>query len=159
VKPAAATHVINNSRESHVRRAFVHFRHQDLPLGKSDIFFLRLNAYRYSPDKEVGDEVSVKHFWRRRYGRISGGTRVLEPAADSREPTLEKGARSKSTIAHEVEHTNPRGWSSTPTMRRTTAARGAARCGGALVLDRPPPEKTTYGGYWLKRPYARTRHL
>jgi hypothetical protein len=46
--------------------------------------------------------------WREGYGRISGGMRVLEVAADSREATPGKGAHSTSTIAHEVEYTHPR---------------------------------------------------
>jgi hypothetical protein len=58
---------------------------------------------------------------------------VLELAADNRIASLEKGARSASTIAPEVEHTHPRGWRSTSTTRRTAAAIGAARCGGADI--------------------------
>jgi hypothetical protein len=51
----------------------------------------------------------VKHFGREGYGRINGGTRVLELAADGRQALPEECARSTSTTAHEVEHTYPKG--------------------------------------------------
>jgi hypothetical protein len=108
------------------------------------------NIVKYSPDKEAG-AVPWTFIWREGYGRISGGTRVLELAADSQEATPRKGARSTSNIAHEVEHTHLRGWSSTPTTRRTTAARGAARYGGADFRS-AAAGKTLYGGFWLKFP-------
>jgi hypothetical protein len=41
-------------------------------------------------------------FWRGGYGRVSGGTLVLELTADSREAAPRKGARSTSTNVHEV---------------------------------------------------------
>jgi hypothetical protein len=50
--------------------------------------------------------VFVKCFWRGGYRRINGGTRVLELAADSREATPWKGARSTSTTAPEVKHSH-----------------------------------------------------
>jgi hypothetical protein len=73
-------------------------------------------------------------------GRIIGGTRLLELAADNREAALGKGVRSSSTIAHEVDHTYLWGLHSTPTTRRIAAARGAARLGGVdfrSILERP----------------------
>jgi hypothetical protein len=74
------------------------------------MFFSRLDIVRYSPDKEAG-AVLVKKTWREGYGRIIGGTHVLELVAGSREAMPRKGARSMSTNAHEVEQTcqtNPR---------------------------------------------------
>jgi hypothetical protein len=96
--------------------------------------------------------VRVKSFWREVNGRINGGTRVLEVSADSRKVVLGKGARSTSTIAHEVEHTHPRGWSSAPTTRRTSAAKGAARFSGADIRL-VAAGKLMYGGFRLKLPY------
>jgi hypothetical protein len=75
-------------------------QHMDLPLGQSDMFFQQLNTYRYSPVTagtmsadcfDVGEEgydVSEEG-----YGRMSGGTRVSELAADSWEGALGHGAR------------------------------------------------------------------
>jgi hypothetical protein len=74
--------------------------------------------------------VSLKFILRGRYRRINGGTRVLELAADSREATPRKGARLTSSVALEVKHTHPKGWSLTPSARRIAATRGAARSGG-----------------------------
>jgi hypothetical protein len=59
--------------------------------------------------------------------RINGRTRVVQVEDDSREAPLGKGTRPTTTNAYEVEHTHPRGWSSTPTTRRTAAARGPSR--------------------------------
>jgi hypothetical protein len=70
-------------------------------------------------------------FWRGRYGRITGGMRVLKLEADRREAALGKGARSMSTSAPHVEHTHKMGWNSTFPARRTSAAKGLARFGGA----------------------------
>jgi hypothetical protein len=75
--------------------------------------------------------------------------RALELAAESREATLGKGAGSTSTTTPDVEHTNPRGWSSTPVARRIAAARGAARSCGADFRS----GKSMYGGFRLKLPY------
>jgi hypothetical protein len=65
-----------------------------------------LLATKQCPDKATG-AVHVKFFWRKGYGRINGGTRVLEVAADIREATPRKGARSTLASAHEVEQTHP----------------------------------------------------
>ena len=64
----------------------------DLPLGLSDMFFQQLNTHRYSP-VTAGTMSADYFFGEEGYGRISGGTRVLEVAADSREATLGHGAR------------------------------------------------------------------
>jgi hypothetical protein len=78
--------------------------------------------------------VPLKHiFWRERCGRISGGTRVLELAADGREAALEKGAHSTSTNAPHIEHAHPWECISTQIARRTAAARGAARSGSVDI--------------------------
>jgi hypothetical protein len=77
---------------------------------------------------------------------------VLELAADKREATPRKGARSTSTNAHEVKLTHPRGWSSTPVAKRTSLARGAARYGGADFRS-AAAGKPMYGGYRSQRPY------
>jgi hypothetical protein len=83
---------------------------------------------------------------------MSGGTRVLELAAVSRDATPKKGTRSTSTNALEVEQTHSRGWNSTPIPRRTTAARGAAWYGSADIRSAAARE-TIGGGFRLKRPY------
>jgi hypothetical protein len=70
-------------------------------------------------------------YWRGRYSRLSGGTRVFELASDGREATPWKGARPTSTRAPKLNQNPLGGWSTTPTARRTTAARGAARSDGA----------------------------
>jgi hypothetical protein len=70
---------------------FVH-RHRDLPLGQSDMFFQQLNTHRYSP-VAAGTMCADCFFGEERYGRISGGTRVLEMAADDWEAALGHGAR------------------------------------------------------------------
>jgi hypothetical protein len=57
--------------------------------------------------------------------------RVLEMEADSRDAAIGEGARSVLTNAHEVEQTHPRERNSTSTLRRTAAARGAARYSSA----------------------------
>jgi hypothetical protein len=54
-------------------------------------------------------------------------------AADSGKATLGKGVRSTPTSARDVEHTHLGWWSSTTAARRTTAAKGATRCGGADI--------------------------
>jgi hypothetical protein len=73
------------------------------------IYFSRLNTYNYSPDKEEREGVIVKTM-RERYGRIiSGGTRVLDMAADNRQAAQGKGARTTSNNDLEVEQTRPRG--------------------------------------------------
>jgi hypothetical protein len=63
------------------------------------MFSSRHNTPRYSPDNETG-AVYVKYFFGEEgmYGRISGGMRVSELAADNREAALGKGARYSSTI-------------------------------------------------------------
>jgi hypothetical protein len=67
-------------------------QHRDLPLGLSDMFF---SAAKYlqilsRPDE---NEVCGMFFGEKRYGRVSGRTRVLELAADSWEAALRRGAR------------------------------------------------------------------
>jgi hypothetical protein len=86
------------------------YRYSNTKISRSGspMCFLRLNILRYSPNKETG-AVHMKIFWREGYGRINGGARVLEPAADSREALLGEGARSTSISALEVEHTHPWG--------------------------------------------------
>jgi hypothetical protein len=67
-------------------------KHKDLPLGLSDIFFQPLNAHIYST--VTARTMSADCFFGEEgYGRMSGGTRVLEMAADSREAALGHGAR------------------------------------------------------------------
>jgi hypothetical protein len=67
-------------------------KHMDLPLGQSDMFS---SATKYSQilSRHGGNDVCEIFFGEERYGRISGGTRVLELAADIREAALEHGAR------------------------------------------------------------------
>jgi hypothetical protein len=66
-------------------------QHMDLPLGQSDI----ISATKYSQilPRHGGNDVCEMFFGEEGYGRISGGTRVLEMAADSREATPWCGAR------------------------------------------------------------------
>jgi hypothetical protein len=54
---------------------------RDLPLGQSDMFFQQLNAHRYSL-VTAGTMPADCFFGEEGYGLISGGTRVLELAAD-----------------------------------------------------------------------------
>jgi hypothetical protein len=63
----------------------------DLPLGQSDIF----SATKYSQilSRHDGNDICEMFFGEKGYGRIGGGTRVLEPAAYSWEATLGHGAR------------------------------------------------------------------
>jgi hypothetical protein len=61
----------------------------------------------------------------RGYGRISGGTRALELAAESREASLGYGARSTSTSL--LTLSRPKEDSTTPLARRAVAMGGAAR--------------------------------
>jgi hypothetical protein len=68
------------------------YQHMDLPLGHFDIFFVT----KYSPilsRQRGGGGVCEVFFGEERYGWISGGTRVLELAADNREATLGHGSR------------------------------------------------------------------
>jgi hypothetical protein len=81
---------------SHVRRVLksiisVH-KHRNPPLGQSDMLSHRLNAHRYSP---VLTETTYAEFFfgEEGYGRIGGGTRVLELAADIWEAALGHSAR------------------------------------------------------------------
>jgi hypothetical protein len=67
-------------------------QHKDLPLGQSDMFFQQLNTHRYS-SVTAGTMFADCFFGKEGYGRISGGTRVLELAADSWEAALGHGAR------------------------------------------------------------------
>jgi hypothetical protein len=73
------------------------------------MFFLDLILLIYRPI--WGDGACIfKSVWRRRwYGRISGGTRLLELAADNREATPWQGARLTLTNALEVKHTPSKG--------------------------------------------------
>jgi hypothetical protein len=66
------------------------------------ICFSRLNTLIYSPDKKKG-AMHVKICWQEGYGRINGGTWVLELAADNRGAMPRTGPRSTSTSAHEVD--------------------------------------------------------
>jgi hypothetical protein len=93
-----------------------------------------------------GGACIVMTMWRRgKYGRISGGTRVLELAADSREATIGCGARSTSTSV--LTSTRPKGGSKTTTARRTVAIGEAARSGGGVILMSSRRRKTRYGGF------------
>jgi hypothetical protein len=67
----------------------------DLPLGLSDMSSPRLNTRRYSSDERAwaGGGVCEMFFGEEGYGRIIGGTTVLELAADSWEGALGHGAR------------------------------------------------------------------
>jgi hypothetical protein len=67
-------------------------QYMDLPLGHSEMFSQQLITERYSP-VTAGTMSADCFFGEEGYGRISGGTRVLELAADSREATLGHGAR------------------------------------------------------------------
>jgi hypothetical protein len=67
-------------------------QHRDLPLGLSDMFFQQLHTHIYSP-VTAGTIFADCFFGEEGYGRISGGTRVLELAADNWEATLGHGAR------------------------------------------------------------------
>jgi hypothetical protein len=64
----------------------------DLPLGLSDMFFQQLNTHKYSP-VTAGTMSADCFFGEEGYGWISGGTRVLEQAADRWEEALGHGAR------------------------------------------------------------------
>jgi hypothetical protein len=64
----------------------------DLPLGQSYMFFQQLNTHICSP-VTAGTMSAECLFGEEGYGRISGGTRVLELAADSLEAALGHGAR------------------------------------------------------------------
>jgi hypothetical protein len=94
----------------------------------------------------------MKCFLREGYGRINGGTRLLGLAADNREGALGKGSRSTSTNPLEIERTHAWGWSSTPSSRRTAAARGAAQFGGADSRSAAGGTPMC-GGFWLKLLY------
>jgi hypothetical protein len=62
----------------------------DLPLGLSDMFLE--TKYLHVLSRQGGD-VCEMFFGEEGYGRISGGTRMLELAADSREAAQGHGAR------------------------------------------------------------------
>jgi hypothetical protein len=80
----------------------------------------------------------------RGYGRISGGTRVWELAAESHEAPLRYGARSTSTCLMTLSRT--KGGSTTLGARRIIATGGATRYGGGLI--RMIRRRTTrYGGF------------
>jgi hypothetical protein len=83
--------------------------------------------------------------------RISDGTRVLDIAADNMGAKLGKGARSTSTIASEVEQTH-RGGGVRPQKRGGQPRREERHGQFAPILDKPPPEKNSQGGFCL-RPY------
>jgi hypothetical protein len=68
-------------------------RHMDLPLAPPYLSFPRLNTRRYSPDEGAGAAFAIFFFGEEGYGRIGGGTKVLELAADNWEATLGHGAR------------------------------------------------------------------
>jgi hypothetical protein len=70
--------------------------------------------------------------WLGGHGRISGGTRVLELAAESREAALGYGARSTSTSM--LTQSRPKWGITTPTTRRTIATGGAAGLGGGVFF-------------------------
>jgi hypothetical protein len=67
----------------------------DLPLGQSD---LSIPLGQFDIDSHIlsrhgGNDVCELFFGEEGYGRISGGTKVLEQAADNREAALGHGAR------------------------------------------------------------------
>jgi hypothetical protein len=64
---------------------------RDLPLGQSDMFLPRLLLKDILPFRWERCLTSV--FGEEWYGRISGGTRVLEMAVDSRKAAPRNGAR------------------------------------------------------------------
>jgi hypothetical protein len=76
---------------------FVLYRRQDLPLGQSDMFFHDQILLRYRPSWGNGACIFKTVCRRGGYGWISGGTRMLELAAESREASLGYGARSTLT--------------------------------------------------------------
>jgi hypothetical protein len=69
-------------------------QHMDLPLGQSDMFFV-FSGTKYSQilSRHGGNDVCGLLFGEEGYGRVSGGTRVLELAADIWEASLGHGAR------------------------------------------------------------------
>jgi hypothetical protein len=85
-------------------------------------------------------------FCEEEYGRINGGTRVLELVADSWEAALGHGARSlsptvsfKSPMGARPEATRD-GGGSEPKERHGLAA--------TVLRDHPPPENPGTGGLW-----------
>jgi hypothetical protein len=66
--------------------------HMDLPFGQSDMFFVTKHSQILSRQRSGGG-VCKLYFGEEGYGWISGGTRVLEFAADNWEATLGHGAR------------------------------------------------------------------
>jgi hypothetical protein len=100
--------------EKHVR-----YRSQDLPLGPSDVFFQYQIQLRYHPIWGDGASVVMSVWCRRGDGRISGGTRVFESAAESREAALGYGARSTPTSP--LNSSRPKEGSMTTAARRTVA--------------------------------------
>jgi hypothetical protein len=68
-------------------------RHMDPPLGMSDMFFLVTKYSQILSRQGGGGGVCEISFGEEGYGRINGGMRVLEMAADSREASPGHGAR------------------------------------------------------------------
>jgi hypothetical protein len=118
---------------------YLRYWRQDLPLGPSDMFFPDYMLLRYRPIWEEGACIFRSARGRRGNGRINGGTRMLERAAESKEEALGYGARSTSITLPTLSR--PKGGSTTPAARRIVATGGAARCGGGgHAHDQPPPE-------------------
>jgi hypothetical protein len=76
---------------------YVSYRGQDLPLGPSDMFFHYQILLRCSPIWGDGAHTLRGLCMRGGYGRINGGTRVFELAAESRDIAVGYGVRSAST--------------------------------------------------------------
>jgi hypothetical protein len=91
--------------------------------------FSRVHTLIYSPSKEAGP-VPLTYFWREGYGRITGGTQVLEMAADSRNHRSE--GRSPDVDQCSPGRASHQGKCSS-TSKRTAAARGEAWYGGADI--------------------------
>jgi hypothetical protein len=83
--------------------------------------------------------------WRGGYGRINGGTWVLELATESREAPLGYGARSTSTGM--LTSNRLKGDNMTQATIRTAATGGAARFGGGVCERISRRRKTRYGGF------------
>jgi hypothetical protein len=65
-------------------KSIISVHHRDLPLGQSDMSF----RYSQTLSRHGGNDVSELFLGEEGYGRINGGTRVLELAADNWEAAL-----------------------------------------------------------------------
>jgi hypothetical protein len=68
-------------------------QYMDLPHGESDTFFFATGYSHILSRQRGGGGVCELFLGEEGYGRISGGTRVLELAADKWEASLGHGAR------------------------------------------------------------------